>query len=351
MAGGGRPWSARGRWDLARNARASCARSELRRQLRRYLPDYMLPSAFVTLDSLPLTPNGKIDRKALPAPEQVHTESGATYLAPQTPVEEVIANIWAELLGVERVGREDNFFDLGGHSLLATRLVSRLRQAFDVELPLRLLFEHPTVAGLAPQVELLRRAETISPAPPLLPVERTGPLPLSFAQQRLWFLDQLEPGTALYNIPAALRLRGPLDVAALGAALTEVGRRHEALRTTSHSEGGEPAQVIHPPAPVELPLTDLSTFAEAEREREVARLCSEEARRPFALSAGPPPGARAAPRGGGGLVRLCEREHVLLLTMHHIVSDGWSAGLLVKEVSALYTAYRAGQESPLEELP
>src|SRR6185436_20395007 len=202
---------------------------ELRRLLGERLPDYMVPAAFVTLATLPLTPNGKVDREALPAPEWQGLEE--SHLAPRTPVEEILAGIWADLLGLERVGANDHFFDLGGHSLLATQVMSRLRRAFDVEMPVRELFEAPTLAELAARVEAARRAGTGQLTPPLVPMPREGPLPLSFAQQRLWFIDQLEPASSLYNVPVALRVDGPLDSPVLALCLGEIVRRHEVLRT------------------------------------------------------------------------------------------------------------------------
>ncbi|HEX2077170.1 MAG TPA: amino acid adenylation domain-containing protein, partial [Longimicrobium sp.] len=301
--------------------------AELRAHLRRSLPEYMVPSAFVFLDALPLTPNGKVDRKALPAPELAPAED--RYVAPRTPVEEVLAGIWAEVLRLERVGANDSFFELGGHSLLATRVVSRVRELFGVELPLRALFEGPTVAELAGRVEEMRRAG-LPVLPPVVPTERTGPLPLSFAQERLWFIDRLEPGSAVYNIPMAWRLGGALDQAALERALGEIVRRHEALRTVFREADGSPVQVIAPFGGFALPVEDLSGLGEADREAAVRRRAGEEARRAFDLSAGPL--FRAA------LLRLGEEDHVLLLSMHHIVSDGWSMGVLFRELSALYEA-------------
>jgi amino acid adenylation domain-containing protein len=312
----------------------------LREHLRRELPDYMVPAAFVPLERLPLTPSGKLDRKALPAPE--HAAATELYAAPRTPAEEVLAGIWAETLRLERVGVEESFFELGGHSLLATRVVSRIREVFGVELPLRALFEAPTVAQLAGRVEEMRRAG-LPVLPPVVPAGRTGALPLSFAQERLWFIDRLEPGSATYNLPAALRLAGGLDEAALERALGEVVRRHEALRTVFAEADGSPVQVIAPFAGFALPVEDLSGLGEADREAAVGRRAGEEASRPFDLSAGPL--FRAA------LLRLDAEEHVLLLSMHHIVSDGWSMGVLFRELSALYEAYREGRESPLPELP
>ncbi|HEU4452036.1 MAG TPA: amino acid adenylation domain-containing protein, partial [Longimicrobium sp.] len=311
----------------------------LRAHLRQSLPDYMVPAAFVVLDRLPLTPNGKVDRKALPAPEYEAAEE--TYVAPRTPVEEVLAGIWAEVLRLERVGVEESFFDLGGHSLLATRVVSRIRAVFGVELPLRALFEGPTVAELARRVEEMRRAG-LPVLPPVVPVERTGALPLSFAQERLWFLDRLEPGSTTYNIPVAWRLGGALDQAALERALGEIVRRHESLRTVFTEVGGSPVQVVAPFGGLALPVEELSALGEADREAALRRRAVEEARRAFDLSAGP--------LFRVSLLRLGEEDHALLLSMHHIVSDGWSMGVFFRELSALYAAYLAGRESPLPEL-
>jgi amino acid adenylation domain-containing protein len=311
----------------------------LREHLRRELPEYMVPAAFVALERLPLTPSGKLDRKALPAPDFASAEG--RYVAPRTPTEEVLAEIWAEMLGVERVGVAESFFELGGHSLLAARVVSRVRQVFGVEVPLRALFEGPTVGEVAGRVEEIRRAG--APAlPPVVPTGRTGALPLSFAQERLWLVDQMEPGSAVYNIPVAWRLGGALDAAALERSLSEIVRRHEALRTTFAEVDGSPVQVIAPFARFDLPVEDLSGLSEADREAALRRRAREEARRAFDLSAGPL--FRAV------LLRLGEEDHVLLLSMHHIVSDGWSMGVFSRELSSLYEAYREGGESSLPEL-
>ncbi|MFL6335978.1 MAG: amino acid adenylation domain-containing protein [Pyrinomonadaceae bacterium] len=318
------------------------ADAQLRRHLDERLPAHMIPSAFVVLDELPLMPNGKVDRKALPEPGAARA-AAVEHVAPRTPVEEVLCSIWAEVLGVERVSVNDNFFELGGHSLLATQVASRGRVALGVELPLRALFTSPTVESLAREVEAARRGGKGPEVPPVGRAPREGDLPLSFAQQRLWFLDQLEPGGSAYNMPAAVRLVGVLDVAALGRALSEVVSRHEVLRTTFFAPAGEPVQVVAPPAPVPLPVTDLSALPEAKREAEAERLAVEEAQRPFDLAVGPP--SRAS------LIRLSTQEHRLLLTMHHIVSDGWSMGVLVREMTALYEAFVQGRPSPLAELP
>ncbi|MBV9773817.1 MAG: amino acid adenylation domain-containing protein, partial [Gemmatimonadetes bacterium] len=310
----------------------------LRERLSRRLPEHMVPGAIVVLDRLPLNANGKVDRRVLPAPEQ---GTGAEYVAPRTAAEEVLSGIWAEVLGAERVGIEENFFELGGHSLLATQVVSRVRQAFGVELPLRALFEAPTVAGLAGRVEALRGGGLAAP-----PIERsrdarTEPPPLSFAQQRLWLVDRIEPGSAAYNMPFPLRLRGVLDPAALRASLDALVARHEALRTTFMESGGMPAQVVHPPAPVALVEQDLRDEPDAEAEAE--RRVVEEAVRPFDLARGPL--LRAT------LLRLTDDDHVLMFTMHHVVSDGWSTRVLVREVSTFYAAYSRGEEPRLPELP
>ncbi len=317
--------------------------SELRSFLKDKLPEYMLPSAFVLLEAFPVTPNGKVDRRALPEPDQADAEPSATFVAPRTPTEEILVGVWAQVLGIKRVSIHDNFFELGGHSLLATQIISRLRDVFQVELPLRSLFEAPTVAGLAEKVERARQVALGLSVPPIRRVLREGKLPLSFAQQRLWFLDQLEPGSPLYNIPEAVRLTGLLDVAALERSLNEIVRRHESLRTFFVTADGQPAQIILPALTLKLPVVDLSGAPESEREAEAFRLATEEAQCPFDLAHGPLLRAR--------LLRLDEQDCIFLLTMHHIISDGWSTGVLIREVAELYVAFSAGQPSPLPDLP
>jgi amino acid adenylation domain-containing protein len=314
----------------------------LRTHLRERLPDYMVPSAFVLLDALPLTPNGKVDRRALPAPDAPAGTPDSGYVMPRTPTEEVLCGIWTEVLGTPRVGIDDDFFELGGHSLLATQVVSRVREALQVEVPLRALFEASRPRQLAARVDALLRGGTAAVAPPLVKVMNGGDAPLSFAQQRLWFLDQLEPGSPAYNIPAAVRLTGALNVAALERTLDELVRRHEVLRTVFISEAGQPRQLVREHTAQALEVTDLSHLPQVEREVEARLRASEEAQRPFDLGRGPL--LRTS------LLKLGAEEHVLLLTMHHIVSDGWSAGVLVREMGALYAAYAQGGESPLEEL-
>ncbi len=311
---------------------------EIRAWLKKTLPEYMVPAAFVRMDRLPLNANGKLDQAALPEPE---ARSAAAYIAPRTAAEEVIAGIWAEVLRLDRVSAGGDFFELGGHSLLATQVVSRVRAAFGVELALRTLFEAPRVSELAARVEALRSSQ--APAPPLRPAAHDGPPPLSFAQERLWFLDQLEPGSAAYNMPGALELEGPLDPGALRAALAAVVARHEALRTTFELVADNPRQRIHPAADAAVPLIDLSGCPPAARSVESERLTREQARVQFDLARGPLLAAL--------LVRLEPGLHRFLVTMHHIVSDGWSVGVLVREVAELYAAAIEKRPAALPPLP
>ncbi|WP_420124784.1 condensation domain-containing protein, partial [Longimicrobium sp.] len=304
------------------------------------LPDYMVPGAVVALDALPLTPNGKLDRKALPAPDLA--AAADAYVAPRTPAEEVLAAIWAEVLGTARVGVADNFFELGGHSLLVTRVVARIREVFGVPMPLRVLFETPTVGALAERVESLRRAGA-PVLPPVVPVARGGDLPLSYGQERLWFLNRLEPDNTAYNHPLALRLEGELDVAALERAVGEMVHRHESLRTVFPERDGAPVQRVLPWSGLSLPVEDLSALADGDREAALRRVLDTESARHFDLAAGPVFVAR--------LLRLAPAEHVLLLSLHHISIDGGSLPTLFRELSALYDAFREGRPSPLAALP
>jgi acyl carrier protein len=303
----------------------------------------MVPQAFVKIDHLPLTANGKVDRAKLPAVESWGGERSSTTTTTQTPVEEVLAGIWSEVLSIATVAVTEDFFELGGHSLLATQMMSRVREAFGVEIGLRELFERPTVKELGQSIERELREGAGVAAPPITRVDRDRELPLSFAQQRLWFIDQLTPGSAFYNIPAAVRLTGDLQVEALEQTFTEVVRRHEVLRTRFADLDDRTVQVIEEPTPIELPIVDLSKLAADEREAEVREYAKAEAEQPFDLSNGPLLRVK--------LLRLAEQEHVVLLTMHHIVMDGWSLGILVREIAALYEAFINGHASPLEELP
>ncbi|RKG80159.1 amino acid adenylation domain-containing protein [Corallococcus exercitus] len=317
----------------------------LRSWLKEKLPEYMVPASFVTLEALPLSSSGKVDRKALPVPEGSALAHGEDYTAPRDALEEALASLWAELLEVERVGVHDNFFDQGGHSLLATQVVSRLRARFGVELPLRALFEAPTVETLARRLgAALQQGRTAGlQVPPLTRAPREDGVPLSFAQQRLWFLDQLEPGSASYNIPMALHLEGVLQVDVLQRALEALVSRHEVLRTSLRTEAGEARQHISPEAQLPLTCVDLSSQPTEAREAEVHRRMDAEARRPFDLARGPL--LRVT------LLRLEQDAHVLLFTLHHVISDAWSLGVMVREVATLYEAFAKGEPSPLAELP
>jgi amino acid adenylation domain-containing protein len=317
--------------------------SALRGFLKQRLPEYMLPSVIIFLDALPLTSSGKVDRRQLPAPDLSDAQASDAYAAPRTPVEGILTELWAEVLKLPRVGVDDNFFEAGGHSLLATQLMSRVRKVFRIELPLRRLFERPTPAELAESIEAETRAGTAPVAPPIEPTGRAGTLPPSFAQQRLWFLDRLEPGNPFYNLPAALRIEGELDDVALERSLDEIMRRHEVLRTNFHVVDGEPVQVVAPRRQLVMARIDLSHLPPAEREAAARRHMTEEAGQGFDLARDALVRVR--------LLRLDAAAHVLLITLHHIVCDGWSVGVLVEELGALYEAYRRGaQRSPLAEL-
>jgi len=316
--------------------------AELRSHLKQRLPEYMTPSAFVMLDELPLTPNGKVDRRALPAPDQARPDVEAAYVAPRTPVEEVIAGIWSQVLGVERVGVYDNFFELGGHSLLATRLVSKIRSRLDVDLPLKALFESGSVAQLA---QLIAKTEK-SDIPPIRPVDRSqfDRLPLSFAQERLWFIDQLEPESAGYNIPGAGAIRGELDIDRLEQAFNLVIARHENLRTIFPSQEGQAQQLILDSLDFKLDRIDLSGYPDENTGEEKAKqLCQADAATPFDLARGP--------LIRGKVIKLAADEHILMLNMHHIISDGWSLDVMIKELGVIMEAFREGRRPELLPLP
>jgi len=317
---------------------------DLCRHLAARLPAHAIPSAFVFLPAIPQLPNGKIDVRRLPSPdaalETTATKGGPT--VPRTPVEEVIAGIWAQVLQRERVGVREDFFALGGHSLLAAKVVARILQTLGVELPLRSIFEWPTVEGLAALAESSRGERSESLALPIGKVSRESDPPVSFAQQRLWFLDQLEPGNPLYNVPCAVRMRGQLDLKALENGINEIIRRHEILRTRFTTVGSQVVQAIAPSLTIPLPIVDLERLPYVEREEKAARLGAEEATRSFNLGAGPLLRAN--------LLRLAADEHVLLLNVHHIASDETSREIIVRELVALYDAFSQGKPSPLAEL-
>jgi amino acid adenylation domain-containing protein/thioester reductase-like protein len=318
----------------------------LKTQLKQHLPDYMVPSAFVVLDAMPLSTNGKLNRKQLPAPD-FSEQLKNVYVAPRTETEQVLAEIWQDILGVEQMGVEDDFFELGGHSLLATQLILRITKHFSVELPLRHLFEHSRIAALAEMIDRQQAAGNALHAITIPLAPRTAPIPLSYAQQRLWFLDRLEPDNPFYNIPVALRLTGRLDLAALAQSFATIVRRHDVLRTVFDTgPDGEAVQTIRPDLIAELEPIDMTGLGAGQEDAWQA-LFRQEAAESFDLRNGPLIRAR--------LLRLKDnaeqQDALLLLTMHHIVSDGWSAKLLVKEFSALYRAFTQGLVAPLAELP
>ncbi|MUG92983.1 amino acid adenylation domain-containing protein [Scytonema sp. UIC 10036] len=316
--------------------------SQLHGYLEQRLPEYMVPSAIVILDAMPLTPNGKVDRNSLPSPEASRGYLSEAYVAPRTPIEEILVSLWAEILGQQQIGIHDNFFDLGGHSLLATQLISRVRDVLQLELPLRCLFEAPTPAQLAESIAQTQGGMVAVESSTIERVEREEELPLSFAQARLWFLDQLRPLNPFYNMPSALRVTGLLDVLALQRSLNEIIRRHETLRTSFLTVNGQPTQSILPSVESILATIDLQSLPEFEREQKARFLATELAQQPFDL--------RVAPLMRVMLLRLAPHEHVLLLVMHHVISDGWSWGVLHRELAVLYDAFVTGKTSPLPEL-
>jgi amino acid adenylation domain-containing protein len=305
----------------------------LRNHVQESLPAYMVPHRFLFLDAYPLTPNGKVDRKALPDPAKFALGTGS-YVPPRSPIEETLVTIWQQLLNVPQVGIEDNFFELGGHSLLATQMVSRVRQTLNVELPLRALFEAGTVAALA---QIIARSQNAPAAPRIQVIDSREARPLSFAQQRLWVLDQLEPDLAAYHIPAVVRLEGSLDAATLQAAFAQVMARHASLRTTfAVNPDGEPIQVVPESVSLDIPVTAVT-------EADVPELLKELVKRPFSLTS--PPLMRVE------LLQVSATNHLLVIVMHHIISDGWSVNILVREIATLYHAIRSGYPNPLPELP
>lgn len=317
--------------------------TDLHRFLKNKLPDYMVPAAFVKLESFPVTSSGKVDRRRLPAPDEGQISIGNEMVAPRTATEELLAGIFTQVLGIDRISIHDNFFELGGHSLLATQLLSRIREMFAVPMELREIFESPTILALGRKIDDYRLSAQGIPVVPMRSVPRTGDLPLSFAQQRLWFLDQLAPNSAFYNIPTALRLTGSLNESALIKSLETIIERHEALRTTFPEQDGKPYQYIATHLPLPLEKTDLTALDPAQRELEIMRLAEEEARRPFDLAHGPLLRIH--------LVKVADQDHVLLFTMHHIISDAWSVGLLIKEVATLYQGLVTNRPVSLPELP
>jgi amino acid adenylation domain-containing protein/non-ribosomal peptide synthase protein (TIGR01720 family) len=319
---------------------------ELRKKAQERLPDYMVPASIMVVDRIPLTENGKVDRRALPVPVAPQ-DLGTAYVDPRTGEEEILASVFAELLGAERVGVHDSFFDLGGHSLLATQVISRIRAVFGVDLPLRALFDSPTVGGLAAAVQKLRSSTAGAAGDLTSPVERPAEIPLSSAQERMWILDRVEETRApIYIIPLLLRLRGPLDREALKKSLALIVERHEVLRTTFPMQGEKPVQSISDEVSLDLPCEDLAHPAgtsEADLLAIIQEQAGLEVSRPFDLARGPLLRTR--------LFRISESDHVLVVTMHHIVSDGWSIGVIARELSAAYNAIRSSREPAFQALP
>ncbi|MEH2097079.1 MAG: amino acid adenylation domain-containing protein [Nostoc sp.] len=313
----------------------------LRKFLKEKLPDYMVPSSFAMLNKLPLTPNGKLDRRALPAPDRTGRNLEQDFVSPRTPVEEVLAKIWLQVLRLEQIGVHDNFFEIGGHSLLATQVISRIRDTYQLDLPLRQLFDAPTVATLAESMEAQLKENLECHTQTIVPVTRNQNLPLSFAQQRLWFLEQFLPNNPLYNLPQTFHLVGQLNLNALEQSINEIIRRHEVLRTTFSFLNGQPVQIIAPTLTVPLHLKDLRSLSDSQKDTEIQRLTIAECQRPFNLDRGPL--VRTT------LLQLGAEEYVLLLNIHHIVFDGWSVGTFFRELRLLYQAFANGQPSPLTE--
>jgi amino acid adenylation domain-containing protein len=327
------------------------ASSELRQFLKPQLPEYMMPSAFVMLKTLPLTPNGKVDRRVLPKPEITNSELEAAFVAPRTWQEEKLAEIWCTVLHREKVGIYDNFFELGGHSLLLTSVISRIRESFAIELPLRSLFAAPTIAALS-QVITARQLEvqeqsasgmTLNTLPPLVPQVRDTHIPLSFAQESIWCLQQSAPESCAYNSFFVLRFTGSLSASVLESSFNEIIRRHEILRTTFTVVEGQPVQIITPSLTIPLKIIDLQNLPKTEQTSEAERLAALEYQHHFDLA--------SCPLIKTTLLRLTQQEHWLTINMHHIITDGCSFGFLLEELRRLYEAFANGLPSPLPELP
>ena len=315
---------------------------ELRNFLRRKLPESMLPSMLIGLQTMPLTPNGKVDRLALAALDADSHPVINDFVPPRSEIEEMIAQTWREVLKIDRIGAFDDFFDLGGHSLLATRVVVRLRASLHAELPLRKLFEARTVAGLAQEVEALRRDRSGGALPPIVPARRSDQAPLSFGQQRLWFLHKLDPDLTAYNMPAGYRIRGPFNIALFERALQAIIERHEILRSAIVEAAGEPVQQITPAAHLNVPVIDLTGLPAEQVDREVVCHANKDAEQPYDLT--------AAPLMRAKILRLGNEEHVVLLNFHHIVCDGSSLAIFYRELAAIYEALAGGREAVLPRL-
>ncbi|OSX98878.1 non-ribosomal peptide synthetase [Bacillus mycoides] len=315
---------------------------EWRENLKKQLPHYMVPAYFFQVEGMPLTPNGKVNRKALLELEAQFISEDIT-TSSRTPVEELIVSVWGQVLGIKNISVQDSFFEIGGHSLLATQVVSRLQEIFQIELPVRELFEYATVESLAKRLDQLRKEDRKREIPPLMPMERGETIPLSYAQQRLWFIDQFTPNSALYNMPMVCRLTGSWLPEALEKGWNQLIERHESLRTVFHEVNGQPVQQIEPYAFRSIPKTDLTMLSPEDREEEVKRLIQQETEVPFDLTEGPL--IRTS------ILQVGEEEWILLCTLHHIISDGWSMGVLLEEWMAFYEKATDGKIAELEPLP
>ncbi|CRM74432.1 non-ribosomal peptide synthetase [Pseudomonas sp. 8 R 14] len=320
-------------------AHAALDEQDVKAALAAELPEYMVPAQLMRLDAMPLSPSGKLDRRALPAPVWQTRE----HIEPETPLQQQIAAIWREVLGLATIGLRDDFFALGGHSLLATQIISRTRQACDVELPLRTLFEASELGAFAEQVGLIQASGQRNQQTAIATVDRSLPVPLSYSQQRMWFLWQMEPDSPAYNVGGMARLRGVLDVGRFEAALQALIMRHETLRTTFPSVDGVAYQKVSAQTGLRMDWQDMSALNEGEREQRLQQLADHEAHTPFNLETGPL--LRAC------LVKAGEREHYLVLTLHHIVTEGWAMDIFARELSALYEAFIDERLSPLAPLP
>ncbi|MGJ5630491.1 amino acid adenylation domain-containing protein [Nostoc sp. CALU 1950] len=323
------------------NQKREAIAATLKRFLQEKLPNYMVPAVFVILDSLPLTPNGKVDRRNLPGCDRTRPALEETFVAPRSPIEETLAIIWAELLAIEQIGVNDNFFQLGGHSLIATQILSRVREVFQVELSFHHIFENPSIAGLAQLIEQHSQLEQPLQRPVIQRIGREGLLPVSFAQERVYFIQQVAPESSAYQFQATMRFKGQLNVAVLQQCLNEIVRRHEIFRTTYPAVNGRLFQIIHPASPISFKVIDLQKFPESEQEAEVQRLVEAEVQKPFDLN--------QLPLVKWVLLRLSDQEHLLLHIEHHIIHDGWSFNVFLGELLELYQAFCLGNLSPLTE--
>uniref|UniRef100_A0A2P1CZA1 AptA2 n=1 Tax=Nostoc sp. HIID-D1B TaxID=2027338 RepID=A0A2P1CZA1_9NOSO len=321
------------------NQKVDASATTLKRFLQEKLPYYMVPAVFVIVDSLPLTPNGKVDRQNLPACDRTRPDLEETFVAVRNPIEEKLAVIWGQLLALEQIGINDNFFQLGGHSLIATQLLSRVREVFQVELSFNHIFEKPTIAALAQLIEQHSQLKQQLHRPAIQRIGREGLLPVSFAQERVYFIEQLAPESSAYQFQATMRFKGYLNVAVLEQCLNEIVLRHEIFRTTYPAENGRLFQVIHPAQPISFRVVDLQRFPESEREVEAQCLVETEVQKSFDLN--------QLPLVKWVLLRLNDQEHLLIHSEHHIAHDGWSFNVFLGELIKLYQAFCSGNPSPL----